>query len=159
MVHGRCGALSLCADRPLGVGPGGFLGDAGVLDFAGGTVVHINAGVAGLVGALVLGKRKGYGTEMFAPHNLVLSVIGASLLWVGWFGFNAGSATSAGGNAGWPCPANGAVIGEDEGGVDRFAEAIGADFKFLGCRARNVGVGDLSALRVEIGFRRKSKSL
>jgi ammonium transporter, Amt family len=81
-------------------GPGGFLGDAGVLDFAGGTVVHINAGVAGLISALVLGKRKGYGTEMFAPHNLVLSVIGASLLWVGWFGFNAGSATSAGGGAG-----------------------------------------------------------
>lgn len=81
-------------------GPGGFLGDAGVLDFAGGTVVHINAGVAGLICALVLGKRKGYGTEMFAPHNLVLSVIGASLLWVGWFGFNAGSATTAGGGAG-----------------------------------------------------------
>jgi Amt family ammonium transporter len=81
-------------------GPGGFLNDAGVLDFAGGTVVHINAGVAGLMCALVLGKRKGYGTEMFAPHNLVLSVIGASLLWVGWFGFNAGSATSAGGSAG-----------------------------------------------------------
>jgi len=81
-------------------GPGGFLNDAGVLDFAGGTVVHINAGVAGLMCCLVMGKRKGYGTEMFAPHNLVLSVIGASLLWVGWFGFNAGSATTAGGNAG-----------------------------------------------------------
>ncbi len=81
-------------------GPGGFLGDAGVLDFAGGTVVHINAGVAGLMCALVMGKRKGYGTEMFAPHNLVLSVIGASLLWVGWFGFNAGSAVTAGGSAG-----------------------------------------------------------
>jgi Amt family ammonium transporter len=63
-------------------------------------VVHINAGVAGLVCALVLGKRKGYGAEMFAPHNLVLSVIGASLLWVGWFGFNAGSAVSAGATAG-----------------------------------------------------------
>jgi Amt family ammonium transporter len=81
-------------------GPGGFLSDAGVLDYAGGTVVHINAGVAGLVCCLVMGKRKGYGTEMFAPHNLVLSVIGASLLWVGWFGFNAGSATTAGTNAG-----------------------------------------------------------
>jgi Amt family ammonium transporter len=79
---------------------GGFLGKAGVLDFAGGTVVHINAGVAGLVAALVLGKRKGYGVEMFAPHNLTLSVIGASLLWVGWFGFNAGSAAGAGGRAG-----------------------------------------------------------
>ncbi|MEE8623528.1 MAG: ammonium transporter, partial [Alphaproteobacteria bacterium] len=81
-------------------GPGGFLGAAGVLDFAGGTVVHINAGIAGLVGALVLGKRLGYGVEFLAPHNLVLSLIGASLLWVGWFGFNAGSALAANGNAG-----------------------------------------------------------
>jgi Amt family ammonium transporter len=81
-------------------GPGGFLGAAGVLDYAGGTVVHINAGVAGLVTALVLGKRIGYGKESFAPHNLVLSVIGASLLWVGWFGFNAGSAASSGVSAG-----------------------------------------------------------
>jgi Amt family ammonium transporter len=81
-------------------GPGGFLGGAGVLDFAGGTVVHINAGVAGLVGALVLGKRLGYGTEPLPPHNLVLSVIGASLLWVGWFGFNAGSAVAANATAG-----------------------------------------------------------
>ncbi len=79
---------------------GGFLSEAGVLDFAGGTVVHINAGVAGLVAAFVLGKRHGYGTEIMAPHNLVLSVIGASLLWVGWFGFNAGSAVAADGAAG-----------------------------------------------------------
>ncbi len=79
---------------------GGFLGDAGVLDFAGGTVVHINAGIAGLVTAIVLGKRLGYGTENMAPHNLVISVIGASLLWVGWFGFNAGSAVAADGAAG-----------------------------------------------------------
>src|SRR5260370_23831398 len=76
-------------------GPGGFLNDAGVLDFAGGTVVHINSGVAGLIACLVLGKRRGYGSETMAPHNLVLSVAGASLLWVGWFGFNAGSATAA----------------------------------------------------------------
>jgi Amt family ammonium transporter len=81
-------------------GPGGFLGGAGVLDYAGGTVVHINAGVAGLVAALVLGKRVGYGREPFPPHNLVLSVTGASLLWVGWFGFNAGSAVAASTNAG-----------------------------------------------------------
>ena len=74
---------------------GGFLGAAGVLDFAGGTVVHINAGVAGLVCALVLGKRKGYGTTAMAPHNLTWSFIGAALLWVGWFGFNAGSAVAA----------------------------------------------------------------
>ncbi len=79
---------------------GGFLGDAGMLDFAGGTVVHINSGIAGLVAALVLGKRAGYGTESLAPHNMVLSVIGAALLWVGWFGFNAGSALAANGSAG-----------------------------------------------------------
>jgi len=81
-------------------GADGWLNAMGVLDFAGGTVVHINAGVAGLVAALILGKRKGYGTDNMAPHNLILSVIGASLLWVGWFGFNAGSATSSGGAAG-----------------------------------------------------------
>ncbi len=74
---------------------GGFLGSDGVLDFAGGTVVHINAGVAGLVAALIIGKRDGYGQTNMAPHNLVLSVIGAALLWVGWFGFNAGSAAGA----------------------------------------------------------------
>ncbi len=79
---------------------GGWLGDYGVLDFAGGTVVHINAGVAGLVAALVLGKRKGYGTAAMPPHNLTLSVIGASMLWVGWFGFNAGSQLAADGTAG-----------------------------------------------------------
>jgi Amt family ammonium transporter len=79
---------------------GGFLGSLGVLDFAGGTVVHINAGVAGLVCALVLGKRKGFGQVNMAPHNLVLTYIGAGLLWVGWFGFNAGSAVSAGPLAG-----------------------------------------------------------
>ena len=81
-------------------GPGGFAGNLGVLDFAGGTVVHINAGVAGLVTALVIGPRRGYGRIPFAPHNLVYSLIGASLLWVGWFGFNAGSATAANGSAG-----------------------------------------------------------
>jgi Amt family ammonium transporter len=80
--------------------PGGFLADAGILDFAGGTVVHINAGIAGLMAALVLGKRRGYRQEPMPPHNLVLSLIGASLLWVGWFGFNAGSAVAANGNAG-----------------------------------------------------------
>jgi Amt family ammonium transporter len=79
---------------------GGFLADAGVLDFAGGTVVHINAGIAGLVCAIFLGKRYGYGSENMAPHNLVYSVTGAALLWVGWFGFNAGSAVAANGGAG-----------------------------------------------------------
>ncbi len=80
--------------------PNGWLFGLGALDFAGGTVVHINAGIAGLVAAIVIGKRKGYGTENFSPFNLVLAVIGASLLWVGWFGFNAGSAAAAGGRAG-----------------------------------------------------------
>ena len=79
---------------------GGWLGTAGALDYAGGSVVHLNAGTAGLVTCLVLGKRRGYGTENMAPHNLVLSIIGASLLWVGWFGFNAGSAVTANVNAG-----------------------------------------------------------
>ena len=81
-------------------GSGGFLGNAGVMDFAGGTVVHINSGVAALVLCMVLGKRIGYGRENLAPHNLVLTVIGASLLWVGWFGFNAGSELAADGRAG-----------------------------------------------------------
>jgi Amt family ammonium transporter len=96
------GLWSLLVYSPIAhwVWGGGFLAGAGVLDFAGGTVVHINAGVAGLVCALVMGKRRGYGTEQMAPHNLVISVAGASLLWVGWFGFNAGSAVTAGGAAG-----------------------------------------------------------
>ena len=79
---------------------GGWLGAMGALDYAGGSVVHLNAGTAGLVACLVLGKRVGYGTENMSPHNLVYSVIGASLLWVGWFGFNAGSAVSSNVNAG-----------------------------------------------------------
>ena len=81
-------------------GDGALMWDWGVLDFAGGTVVHINAGIAGLVAALVLGKRKGYPTTAMAPHSLTLTVIGASMLWVGWFGFNAGSAVAANGTAG-----------------------------------------------------------
>ena len=81
-------------------GAGGWIGALGALDFAGGTVVHINCGIAGLVAACVLGKRLGYGAENMAPHNLTLSVIGASLLWVGWFGFNAGSALAANATAG-----------------------------------------------------------
>ncbi len=77
----------------------GWLFAKGALDFAGGTVVHINAAVAGLVGAFMIGKRIGYGKEPMAPHNLVMTMIGAALLWVGWFGFNAGSALEAGGTA------------------------------------------------------------
>jgi Amt family ammonium transporter len=80
--------------------PSGWANQMGVLDFAGGTVVHINAGVAGLVTCLVLGKRVGYGQDNMAPANLAYAVIGASLLWVGWFGFNAGSAVAANGRAG-----------------------------------------------------------
>ncbi|WP_397377269.1 ammonium transporter [Pseudomonas sp.] len=81
-------------------GDGAFLWDEGVLDFAGGTVVHINAGIAGLVACIVLGKRKGYPTTPMAPHNLGYTLIGAAMLWVGWFGFNAGSAIAANGTAG-----------------------------------------------------------
>lgn len=93
-------------------GPAGFLGGVGLsdykgllgygvmVDFAGGLVVHVNAGMAGLVMAIMLGKRKGFGTQAFLPHNLILSVVGAGLLWVGWFGFNAGSALAAGERAG-----------------------------------------------------------
>lgn len=96
------GLWSLFVYSPIAhwVWGGGWLGGLGILDFAGGTVVHINAGVAGLMCALVLGKREGLGTENMAPHNLVLTMIGASLLWVGWFGFNAGSAVAANGTAG-----------------------------------------------------------
>ena len=80
---------------------GGWLGNDGALDFAGGTVVHINSGVAGLVAAYMLGKRMGLGRESMAPHNLTLTMIGASLVWVGWFGFNGGSALGANGSAGY----------------------------------------------------------
>jgi Amt family ammonium transporter len=81
-------------------GEGGWLGSKGILDFAGGTVVHINAGVAGLVAAIVLGKRKGYPERHMPPHNLGYTLMGASMLWVGWFGFNAGSELAADGTAG-----------------------------------------------------------
>ncbi|HEX6957996.1 MAG TPA: ammonium transporter [Ferrovibrio sp.] len=96
------GLWSLFVYAPIAhmVWGGGLMGDMGVLDFAGGTVVHINAGVAGLVAALVIGKRQGYGKISHAPHNLTLSIIGAGMLWVGWFGFNAGSAAGASANAG-----------------------------------------------------------
>jgi ammonium transporter, Amt family len=97
------GAWSLLVYAPIAHmvwEPTGWLNAAGVLDFAGGTVVHINAGIAGLASCLVLGKRLGYGREAMPPHNLTLTLIGASLLWVGWFGFNAGSAVAADGRAG-----------------------------------------------------------
>jgi Amt family ammonium transporter len=79
---------------------GGWLGDMGLLDYAGGTVVHVNAGVAAIVAAIVLGNRKGFGTTAMPPHNLTMTVAGAAMLWVGWFGFNAGSALAANGDAG-----------------------------------------------------------
>jgi len=94
---------SLCVYAPVAHWvwePTGWLAARGVLDFAGGTVVHINAGISGLVAAYILKPRVGFGKESMAPHNLVLTVIGASLLWVGWFGFNAGSADAADGRAG-----------------------------------------------------------
>ena len=81
-------------------GDGSFFGDMGVLDFAGGTVVHINAGIAALVACIVIGKRQGYPNTLMAPHSLTITVIGASMLWIGWFGFNAGSAVAADGAAG-----------------------------------------------------------
>lgn len=79
---------------------GGWLANDGVLDYAGGTVIHVNAGMAGLVAAIMLGKRVGYGKEVMAPHNLVLTLIGTAMLWIGWFGFNAGSALAADARAG-----------------------------------------------------------
>ena len=96
------GAWLLLVYAPIAhwVWGGGFLATAGVLDFAGGTVVHVNAGIAGLVAAIVVGRRNGHGGDSLAPHNLTLTVLGGSLLWVGWFGFNAGSALAANGLAG-----------------------------------------------------------
>lgn len=79
---------------------GGFMAEGGVLDYAGGTVVHINAGVAGLVAAIVVGKRVGFGKEAMPPHNMAFTLIGAAMLWIGWFGFNAGSAVAANASAG-----------------------------------------------------------
>jgi ammonium transporter, Amt family len=79
--------------------PGGWIRELGALDFAGGTVVHINAGIAALAAALVIGKRNGFGNGHFAPHNLTLTMLGAGILWFGWFGFNAGSALAANGLA------------------------------------------------------------
>ena len=96
------GLWSLLVYSPIAywVWGGGFLKTAGILDFAGGTVVHINSGIAAFVACLVLGKRVGHGREAFMPHNLTYTVMGASLLWVGWFGFNAGSANASNGAAG-----------------------------------------------------------
>jgi len=92
--------LVYCPIAHMVWGPGGYLANDKVLDFAGGTVVHINSGVAGLVAAIMIGRRSGLGYENLAPHNLILTMTGGALLWVGWFGFNAGSALSAGGSAG-----------------------------------------------------------
>jgi Amt family ammonium transporter len=92
--------LVYCPIAHMVWGPGGYLGVAGVLDFAGGTVVHINSAVAGLVAAIMVGKRTGYGRENMAPADLGYTMLGAALLWVGWFGFNAGSALTSGGLAG-----------------------------------------------------------
>lgn len=92
-------AIKDAASLAVETAKAGYLFQKGALDFAGGTVVHINAGIAGLVGAYLVGKRIGHGKEAFMPHSLTMTMIGASLLWVGWFGFNAGSALEAGGTA------------------------------------------------------------
>ena len=102
LAQGAVGAANRRARGELQAllcGGGGFLGAAGVLDFAGGLVVHLNAGVAGLIGAYLIGKRVGFGKEAMKPHNLTMTMIGASMLWVGWFGFNAGSALEANNSA------------------------------------------------------------
>ena len=136
VVHGPVVAARLLADRAHGVGTDRLARRPhGVLDFAGGTVVHINAGIAGLVCALVLGKRIGYGKEAMAPHNLVLTLIGASLLWVGWFGFNAGSAVAADGRAGMAMVVTqvrhrGRRAGLDVHRMDRQGQALGARHRF-----------------------------
>src|ERR1700744_1427579 len=113
-------------------GPGSLLGDLGVLDFAGGTVVHINAGIAGLVAFRVIGKRRGYPHTPMPPHNLGYTVVGASLLWLGWFGFNAGSAVAANGSAGMAMLVTqiataGAAIGWGAGGwiIHQSASGLG----------------------------------
>lgn len=99
-----CGLWSVIVYAPIAHmvwgGDGALLWDIGALDFAGGTVVHVNAGIAALVGAIVVGKRKGYPETPMMPHNMTMTVTGASMLWVGWFGFNAGSAAAANGAAG-----------------------------------------------------------
>ena len=96
---------------------GGWLGEMGLLDFAGGTVVHITAGVGALVAALVLGNRKGFPQQAMPPHNLTMTVTGAGMLWFGWFGFNAGSALAANGDAGNPYFCRSRFIGVDDDGV------------------------------------------
>ena len=128
---------------------GGFLGSYGVLDFAGGTVVHINAGVAGLVAAYVLGKRRGYGTENLAPHDLSLAVIGTGLLWVGWFGFNGGSALGANSRAAMAIVAThlaacAGALHLDGAGVVDARQAVGARHDLRrgrGPRHHHAGVG------------------
>ena len=104
--QGACGGGVMVRPRPRrrpsstkSTADAGWVFKKGALDFAGGTVVHINAGIAGLVGALMIGKRTGYGKDLMAPHSLTMTMIGASLLWVGWFGFNAGSNLEANGGA------------------------------------------------------------
>jgi Amt family ammonium transporter len=100
MVFSATWLLLVYAPVTYWVWGGGWLAERGFMDFAGGGVVHINAGVAAIVAAMVLGKRKGFPTTAMLPHNLTMTVAGACMLWVGWFGFNAGSALAADGNAG-----------------------------------------------------------
>ena len=119
--------------------PSGYLFGLGALDFAGGTVVHINAGIAGLVGALIVGKRIGYRSEAMAPHSLTMTLIGASLLWVGWFGFNAGSALEANGVGG--ARRHQYVRGDRRGGVELAARRGARDRPRQPARHRHGGGG------------------
>ena len=127
---------SLCVYCPIAHvvwSPLGIVGTTmGAIDFAGGTVVHINAGVAGLMCALVLGKRVGYGHDNMAPYNLTYALIGASLLWVGWFGFNAGSAVAAGGRAGMAMTVT---------QIATAAAALGVDVRRVGDQGQAVRAG------------------
>ena len=97
---------------------GGWLADMGALDFAGGTVVHVNAGVAALVAAMVIGKRQDYGSPGLVPHNVPFVLLGAGVLWFGWFGFNGGSAIAANAQAGVALHGDDAGTRGDAGGVD-----------------------------------------
>jgi Amt family ammonium transporter len=129
---------------------GGFLGNLGALDFAGGTVVHINSGIAGLAAALVLGKRKGHGREKITPHNVPFTVIGAGLLWFGWFGFNAGSELAADGIA-----ANAFVVTNTATAAAALAWMIGESFghgKPTAVGAASGAVAGLVAITPAAGF-------
>jgi Amt family ammonium transporter len=121
---------------------GGFLGAAGVLDFAGGTVVHLNCGVAALVAAYVVGARRGYGTDNMAPYNLTLAVIGTGMLWIGWFGFNGGSALGAGGRAAMAIVVTHLAASQAVGARYDLGRHRGSRHHHTGVRLRDADAGD-----------------